>query len=98
MMFFASNPKPVASFTCCRSRSPVEICGILYFSAMRLAWVPFPAPGGPSNTIGPMLRELSSAIQDGLVSPHPNRSAAAEYSECRDELGFAGEGARATQN
>ena len=29
--------------------SPVEICGIPYFSQMNLACVPFPAPGGPSK-------------------------------------------------
>ena len=27
--------------------SPVEMCGIVYFSAILLACVPFPAPGAP---------------------------------------------------
>src|SRR5208283_2975544 len=30
---------------------------------MRLACVPFPAPGGPSNTTGPTSREVSCAIE-----------------------------------
>src|SRR3954464_531963 len=30
--------------------SPVEIAGILKCSATALAWVPFPAPGGPIST------------------------------------------------
>src|SRR5260221_14516435 len=29
---------------------------------MRLDWVPLPAPGGPSSTTGPTLREVSCAI------------------------------------
>src|SRR5579871_1552926 len=29
---------------------------------MRLAWVPLPAPGGPSSTMGPTFREVSCAI------------------------------------
>jgi hypothetical protein len=30
---------------------------------MRLACVPLPAPGGPSNTTGPTSREVSCAIE-----------------------------------
>src|ERR1700676_1877346 len=43
--------------------SPVETCGIRYRSMMRLACVPLPAPGGPSNTTGPTSREVSCAIE-----------------------------------
>src|SRR5882672_350062 len=57
---------------------------------MRLAWVPLPAPGGPSNTTGPTSREVSCAIklakspEQGSATPHklrpvsttPNASAA----------------------
>src|SRR5580693_10289448 len=39
---------------------------------MRLACVPFPAPGGPSNTTGPTSREVSCAI--GLAKASRSQS------------------------
>src|SRR5580658_3726106 len=33
-----------------RSMSPVDTWGIPHLPQMTLAWVPFPAPGGPTNT------------------------------------------------
>src|SRR5579863_4290970 len=72
MMSLASNPKPVASRTCSRSKSPVEICGIPYCSEIRLACVPLPAPGGPSNTIGPIICEASIKLVS-IGSPIPVR-------------------------
>ena len=33
-----------------RSMSPVAIWGMLQRSQRTFAWVPFPAPGGPTNT------------------------------------------------
>ncbi len=46
---FAARPSGVPAFTAARSMSPVEICGIAYFRVMKVAWVPFPAPGPPSK-------------------------------------------------
>src|ERR1700683_749458 len=39
---------------------------------MRLAWVPLPAPGGPSSTTGPTSREVSCAI--GLAKTSRSQS------------------------
>jgi len=39
-----------------RSISPVEICGISYSLEMNWAWVPLPAPGGPSKIIRIIIR------------------------------------------
>ena len=47
--FFAARPSGVPALTAARSMSPVEICGIPYASLMNVAWVPLPAPGGPSR-------------------------------------------------
>ena len=44
-------PSSVLSDTACRRSSPLEICGTRYFSAINLAWVPFPQPGTPNSTI-----------------------------------------------
>src|SRR3954454_2912293 len=33
--------------TCSRRRSPLEMCATWKWSAMRVAWVPLPAPGAP---------------------------------------------------
>src|SRR3954468_6175269 len=50
MSLFASWPRGVPSETLARKMSPVEMAGILKCSAMNLAWVPLPAPGGPIST------------------------------------------------
>src|SRR3954453_5207775 len=50
MYRFASSPSSVPSDTLARKMSPVEMAGILKWSAMNLAWVPLPAPGGPIST------------------------------------------------
>src|SRR5450631_1794483 len=49
MTFFAAIPSGVPALTAERSISPVEICGMPYASLTKAAWVPLPAPGGPSN-------------------------------------------------
>ncbi len=46
---FAASPSGVPAFTAARSMSPVEICGMPNASLMNVAWVPLPAPGGPSR-------------------------------------------------
>src|SRR5262249_19712051 len=50
MYFFAIRPRSVPPDTLARKMSPVEIFGILKCSAMNSAWVPLPAPGGPTST------------------------------------------------
>ena len=42
-------PQIIEACTAARSMSPVESCGIPCFSASLTAWVPLPAPGGPSR-------------------------------------------------
>jgi hypothetical protein len=44
----ARNPISVPALTDSRSMSPVEIFGMPRSFAKRSAWVPLPAPGGPS--------------------------------------------------
>src|SRR3972149_986461 len=46
----ACLPSTLCSATALRRISPVEICGAANFSSSNFAWVPLPAPGGPSNT------------------------------------------------
>ncbi len=48
---YAVPPRPssVPSATCARSMSPVEMCGRTKSACRRSAWVPLPAPGGPSR-------------------------------------------------
>src|SRR5437868_13010336 len=43
------SPSGVPAFFSARSMSPVDSCTIPRSSTRRLAWVPFPAPGGPSS-------------------------------------------------
>src|ERR1700724_2050619 len=45
----ASRPSSVSRERCARSRSPLAMWGIPYFVTMRRAWVPLPAPTGPSR-------------------------------------------------
>ena len=42
--------QPVPSLTLARKMSPVEIFGTAKCDAMNCAWVPLPAPGGPTST------------------------------------------------
>jgi hypothetical protein len=49
MTFLAANPIGEPALTAARSMSPVEICGIANLSQMKVACVPLPAPGAPSN-------------------------------------------------
>ena len=49
-MIFRCAGSSVPAFLAARSMSPVEICGIPKRSQSTLAWVPFPEPGGPTNT------------------------------------------------
>src|SRR3990172_6356108 len=51
MYALACLPSAVPFFTASRSMSPVEICGMANAWVSFLAWVPFPAPGGPRRMI-----------------------------------------------
>ena len=51
MNAFAFFPSSVPFLILARKISPVEMCGIPYFSAILCAWVPFPAPGAPNIMI-----------------------------------------------
>src|SRR4029077_14086200 len=46
---FALRPTDVPAVTAARSISPVDSCRTPIRSTSRCAWVPFPAPGGPSR-------------------------------------------------
>src|SRR6266496_100632 len=50
MYFLASLPRSLPPDTLARKMSPVEIFGTSKCSAMNSAWVPLPAPGGPTST------------------------------------------------
>ena len=50
MNFFACWPSSVPPDTFARKMSPVEIFGMSKCAAMNSAWVPLPAPGGPTRT------------------------------------------------
>src|SRR3954471_24262983 len=50
MMCLTRAPAAVPSATASRSMSPVDNCGIAKRSTIRVACVPFPAPGGPNRT------------------------------------------------
>src|SRR4051794_29145853 len=43
--------------------SPVEICGMAKRSAMKPAWVPLPAPGGPTRTSRTRVSPVRSAVR-----------------------------------
>ena len=51
MYFLASTPSGVIDFTLWRKMSPVEIGTIPILSAIRVAWVPLPEPGGPMSSM-----------------------------------------------
>src|SRR5215218_5059199 len=50
MYSLATLPSSVPLATCSRRRSPVAIRARSKWSAIRVAWVPFPAPGGPISS------------------------------------------------
>src|SRR5690242_7101633 len=50
MYRLASTPSGVPWATLARKMSPVEILGAARCAAMNSAWVPLPAPGGPTST------------------------------------------------
>ena len=72
--FFAASPNGVPAFTAPRSMSPVEICGMPYAWQIKLACVPFPAPGGPSR-MSRMLIRLGYQWPCALHSQGRSRSA-----------------------
>lgn len=47
---FDARPKAVLEATASRTMSSVDSRGIENRVAIRVAWVPFPAPGGPNRT------------------------------------------------
>src|SRR5690348_11787792 len=73
MYFLACRPSSVPPETLARKMSPVEIFGIAKCSAMNSAWVPLPAPGGPTRT--------------NLMSP-PSRLAQETFVVALHELAF----------
>jgi hypothetical protein len=50
MYALAFRPSSVAAATSSRSSSPVAIRARSKWAAIRAAWVPLPAPGGPINS------------------------------------------------
>src|ERR1051325_9667492 len=72
MYSLALVPSSVPLLRCARSRSPLAMWGMPYFEAMRRAWVPLPAPTGPS-------RMRSSGLT-------PNEAPVIAHDELRFEL------------
>src|SRR5947199_525980 len=68
MYVFAFFPRSVLSATLCRKMLPVEMCGTPRYAASFAAWVPLPAPGGPSRTSLMSRRERSQRSKD--FGPH----------------------------
>jgi hypothetical protein len=71
MMCLTASPNVVREATASRSMSPVDNCGISNRVTIRVACVPFPAPGGPSKTslINPVLPAQSIDLLVLLRSP-----------------------------
>src|SRR5918992_5641257 len=65
MYSLALAPSSVSFSTLPRKMSPVEMSGWSYRSARWCAWVPFPAPGGPSITM-----RMPALAEEALVVPH----------------------------
>src|SRR4051812_12084712 len=61
----AATPRGGAWATLAREMSPGEIFGAAGGAAMKSAWVPFPAPGGPTST------SLTQAPRSGRRCPLP---------------------------
>src|SRR6202035_4484084 len=57
---------------------------------MRLAWVPLPAPGGPSRTTGPTSREVSCAIELAKASRTVFSNPTNSERRCLQRLAAAG--------
>src|SRR3989442_12990794 len=64
MYAFAFFPRSVPCATLCRKKLPVEMCGTPRYAASFAAWVPLPAPGGPSKTSLISRRERSQRSKD----------------------------------
>src|SRR3989442_10947043 len=64
MYAFAFFPRSVPCATLCRKMLPVEMCGTPRYAASFAAWVPLPAPGGPSRTSLMSRRERSQRSKD----------------------------------
>src|SRR5258705_10475245 len=73
---FAAVPISLPACTASRRMSPVEIRGIRCPIANRSAWVPFPAPGGPSITtlidtrLLPTPAAQTSLLHEAIVVAH----------------------------
>src|SRR4029453_12062150 len=50
-------PSSVPCSIAARSMSPVAMCGMPYSASIRFAWVPFPEPCGPSNSMFTLFEE-----------------------------------------
>src|SRR5919112_2038576 len=70
MYSLAFWPSSVPSFLCSRRRSPVPMYGSPKSSVRRAAWVPLPAPGGPSRIRFSSLMKRASLLQEALVVAH----------------------------
>src|SRR5215217_3995158 len=70
MCSLACRPRSVPSSTCSRSRSPVPMYGSPKSSVSREAWVPLPAPGGPSRIRFNSLMKRASLLEEALVVAH----------------------------
>src|SRR2546427_9835535 len=75
MYAFAFFPRSVPCATLCRKKLPVEMCGTPRYAASFAAWVPLPAPGGPSKTSLISRRERSQRSKD--FGPHNTLGSAA---------------------
>src|SRR3989454_420322 len=70
MYAFAFFPRSVPCATLCRKMLPVEMCGTPRYAASFAAWVPLPAPGGPSRTSLMSRRERSQRSKDFGLGVH----------------------------
>src|SRR2546428_1873664 len=75
MYAFAFFPRSVPCAALCRKKLPVEMCGTPRYAASFAAWVPLPAPGGPSKTSLISRRERSQRSKD--FGPHNTLGSAA---------------------
>src|SRR3989449_6815667 len=64
MYDLAFFPRSVPCATLWRKMLPVEMCGTPRYAASFAAWVPLPAPGGPSRTSLISRRERSQRSKD----------------------------------
>src|SRR3712207_1254619 len=66
----ASRPSAVSSRLCVRSRSPVAMNGRSKSDCSRWAWVPLPAPGGPSRMRLSSLIGCRRSLEEAFVVAH----------------------------